>query len=101
VKVSAVGLLPQNTKVQSAGIGSDTRFLRRDFTRVVIQEIPTGRYWGSRGVWTSEIETANNFQTATAALEHGRRLGLSNVQVVVVHEFKESQVIPLKTSIRS
>ena len=80
---------------------SDTRYLRRNFTRVVIQEIPTRRYWGSRGVWTSEIEKANDFQTGTSALEYARRLELPNVQLVMIHEFKECQVIPLKTSIRS
>lgn len=99
--MARVELHPFNTQVRTAGIESDTRFLRRDLTKVVIQEIATRRYWGSRGVWTSEIEKANDFQTGTSALEHVRRLELPNVQLVVIHEFKECQVIPLKTSIRS
>lgn len=56
-----------NAPVSTAGIEFDTRFLRRNCTKVVIQEIPTRRYWGSRGVWTSDIEKASDFQTGSSA----------------------------------
>ncbi len=78
----------------------DTQFLRRHFTKVVIQEMPTGRYWKSSGVWTANVDGATSFQTCSAALEQATHLKLQNVQLVLTREIKECEVIPLKASVR-
>ena len=84
----------------SAGNKFDTQFLRKHFTKVVIQEMPTRRYWGSSGVWTFDIEKATIFRTCSAAHEEAMHLKLPNVQLVLIRELKEFEIIPLKASVR-
>ena len=79
----------------------NTQLLRRHFTKVVIQEMPTGRYWESNGVWTTDIDHATIFRTCTAALEQATHLKLQNVQLVMTREIKELEIIPVKTSVRN
>ena len=78
------------------GFNFASKFLRRDSTKVVIQEIPTGRYWDSKGIWTSDFENATAFLSCYAALEQMDRYRLSNVQLILARELKEYQIIPLK-----
>jgi hypothetical protein len=83
-----------------AGVKFDTQFLRRHFSKVVIQESPTGRFWQNSGVWTTDLEKATSFQTCSAALEQATHLKLQNVQLVLTREIKECEIIPLKASVR-
>lgn len=87
--------------VPISGSKFDTQFLRRHFTKVVIQETPTRRYWGNTGIWTSDVEKATSFRTCSAALEHATHLKLQNVQLVLTRELKECETIPIKTSFRA
>jgi hypothetical protein len=89
----------QPASATSRGNSFDTQFLRRHFTKVVIQEIPTRRYWQTLGVWTSNIEAARTYDSCTKALEEALFLKLKNVQLVLNREFKEWEIIPIKTSI--
>ena len=84
-----------------AGAHLDTQFLKRIATKVVIQEMPTRRYWVSRGVWTSDVEQATDFQTRSSASEHALRLKLPNAQLVVIHEFRDYQIVPLQHNLRA
>ena len=83
----------------NGSIRLDTQYLRRHCTTVVIQEIPTRRYWVNAGVWTSDIERATQFNTCSAALEQAAHSKLSNVQLVLAREIKEYETIPLKSTI--
>jgi hypothetical protein len=91
----------QPTLAPIRGNHLDTQFLRRHFTKVVIQEIPTRRYWKGTGVWTSEIDKATTFRSCSAAMEDATHLKLKNVQLVLTRELRECEVFPLKTSIRA
>ena len=82
------------------GITFDTQFLRRHFSKVVIQETSTGRFWQHPGVWTADTEKATSFRTCSAALEQATHLKLQNVQLVLTREIRECEVIPLKMSFR-
>jgi hypothetical protein len=79
------------------GVKFDTQFLKRHSTSVVIQEMPTGRYWKSTGVWTADIDKATTFRACSAALEQATHLKLQNVQLVLTREIIECEVIPIKT----
>jgi hypothetical protein len=83
-----------------AGVKFDTQFLRRHFSKVVIQETATRRFWQNSGIWTTDLEKATSFQTCSAALEQATHLKLQNVQLVLTREIKECEIIPLKTSVR-
>jgi hypothetical protein len=83
-----------------AGVKFDTQYLRRHFSKVVIQESATGRFWQNAGFWTTDLEKATSFQTCSAALEQATHLKLQNVQLVLTREIKECEIIPLKTSVR-
>jgi hypothetical protein len=84
-----------------AGVKFDTQFLRRHFSKVVIQESPTGRFWQNSGIWTTDIEKATSFRACSAAFEEATHLKLQNVQLVLTREIKETEVIPIKTSVRA
>jgi len=77
----------------------DTQFLKRNWLKVVIQEIPGGQYWECQGLWTSDLQEATSFATCTAALAHANHLNLSNAQLVLTRESKAYGVIPLKASV--
>lgn len=79
----------------SRGTRVDTQFLSRHCVKVVIQEIPTRRFWGSGGVWILEIEKATTFDSRSAALEAASRQNLHNVQLVLSRELKEWEIIPI------
>jgi hypothetical protein len=91
------------SEVASRGFGTkfDTQSLRRHFTKVLIREIPTGRYWESNGFWTSDIGKATSFHDCTAAFEEVTHWRLPLVQLVLTRELVVRQVIPLKTSVRA
>lgn len=79
----------------------NTEFLRQHSTTVVIQEIPTRRYWQSGGVWTPDIERAAQFDTCSGALEQAMHSKLSNVQLVLAREITEYETIPLKATFKN
>ena len=85
--------------IRTPGKG-DTQIVSRTFARVVLQEIPTSRYYQGPGVWTSDILHACDFQTGSAAMECAARLNLSNVQLVMTQEFRDCQIFPLKNSLK-
>jgi hypothetical protein len=66
--------------------------------KIMIQEIPTRRYYRTPGVWTGDIRKASDFRTSTAALETILKSNLNNVQLVSTRDFKRFQVFPLKRS---
>ena len=57
--------------------------------KIMIQEIPTRRYYRTAGVWTGDIHEASNFRTSSAALEVVNRSNLQNVQLVATQDFKD------------
>jgi hypothetical protein len=79
----------------SRGTRVDTQFLTRHCIKVVIQEIPTRRFWGSGGVWILDIEKATSFDSRSAALETASHQNLHNVQLVLSREIKEWEIIPI------
>jgi len=89
---------PPNAK---HGTKFDTQFLRRNFAKVVIQEVPTRRFWQSTGIWTTDVDKATSFRTCSAALEQATLFRLQYVQLVLTREIKECEVIPLKASFRA
>ena len=97
MKGSMVQLGAPNAK---DGIKFDTQFLRRHFSKVVIQEVPTRRFWQSTGIWTADVDKATSFRTYSAALEQATLFRLQYVQLVLTREIKECEVIPLKASFR-
>ena len=74
----------------------DTRVLKRHSIKVVIQEMPGGRYWECQGLWTSDFQSATSFATCTAAMAHVAHLKLSNAQLVLTRESTAYGIIPLK-----
>ena len=86
------------TPAAKEGVKLNTQFLRRNSSKVLIQEASTGRYWQSTGVWTSDVDKATTFRTCSAALEQATHLKLQNVQLILAREIKECEVIPIKTS---
>ena len=87
--------------VANGAIRLNTEFLRRHSTTVVIQEIPTRRYWVSSGVWTADIERAAQFDTCSGAQEEAMHFKLSNVQLVLARELTEYEIIPLRATFGS
>ena len=67
--------------------------------RIMIQEIPTRRYYRTAGVWTGDIHEASDFRTGSAALKVVQQSKLNNVQLVATQDFKAYQVFPLKPRI--
>ena len=63
--------------------------------KILIQEIPTRRYYRAAGVWTGDIREASDFHTGSAALEVVQRSHLHNVQLIATQDFKDYQVFPL------
>ena len=76
----------------------NTQFLRQHSTTVVIQEVPTRRYWAGNGVWTSDIEQAAQFDTCSGAMDQAMHSKLSNVQLVLAREITEYETIPLRAT---
>jgi len=83
------------------GSKGDTEIFSRPLSRVLLQEIPTGRYFQTSGFWTWEVGKATDFQTGSAALECAMKLRLPNVQVVFMQEIKSCRIHPVKSSMRS
>lgn len=92
-------LIMSNVVNPSAHAGGNTEFLRRA-ARVLIQEMPTLRYYHQQGNWVSDESRATNFQTGTAALEFARTCGLTNIQVVIAVETTERRIHPVFSSLR-
>ena len=85
----------------NVGIGFDTRrfdteFLKRHWIKVLIQEVPSGRYWESPGLWTEDFQEATSFATCTAAMAQATHLNLPGAQLVLTRESKAYGIIPLK-----
>ena len=89
------------TRTGGTAIKGDTQTFDRTLARVLLQEIATGRYYQSPGVWTSDEAQAFDFQTGSAARECAVKLSLVTVQVVKKQEFRERQIFPLLSSIKS
>jgi len=87
--------------VANGTIKLNTDFLKRHSTTVVIQEVPTRRYWVGNGVWTSDIDQAAQFDTCSGAQEQAMHFKLANVQLVLAREITEYETIPLKATFRS
>ena len=64
----------------------------------MIQEIPTRRYLRNGGFWTPDIEQATVFANKSAAIEAANEQAFTNVQLVMSREFKEWEILPLKTT---
>jgi len=88
------------TKAGGTAIKADTQSFDRTLARVLLQEVATGRYYQSPGVWTSDEAHAFDFQTGSAARECAAKLSLVNVQVVKKQEFRERQIFPLPSTIK-
>jgi len=67
-------------------------------TKVMIQEIPTRRYLRNGGFWTPDIERATVFENKSAAIEAANGQEFTNVQLVMGREFKEKEILPLRTA---
>ncbi len=82
----------------SRGVGSDPKrpVAQMRAMKIMIQEIPTRRYYRAAGVWTGDVREASDFRTGSAALEVIQRSKLLNVQLVATDDFKAYQVFPLQ-----
>src|SRR5262245_11795601 len=78
---------------------SDTQYFRRFLSEVLLQELATGRYYQAPSLWCSNPACAEKFPTASAARACATQLGLTNVQVVTVHEFRECELLPLQNKL--
>jgi hypothetical protein len=67
--------------------------------KIMIQEIPTRRYYRAVGVWTGDVREASDFRTGSAALEVVQQSKLNNVQLVATQDFKAYQVFSLKQGV--
>ena len=85
-----------NMAAASAARG-DTQSLSRTLSRVLLQEIATGRYYQGPGIWSTDEAHALDFQTGSAARECAVRSNLTNVRIVMTHEFRDCQTFRLKT----
>ena len=85
----------------SRGTRINTQFLSRHCLKVVIQEVPTRRFWGSGGVWVLDIEKATTFDSRSAALEAASHQNLHHVQHVLSRELKEWELIPIDSRSKS
>ena len=65
------------------------------FSQVFLQEIATGRYFRAPSVWSMDEAHALHFRTGYAARECATRLNLTNVQIVIMEEFRECRVFTL------
>src|SRR5262245_14043814 len=83
----------------ATAVESDTQYFRRTLSQVLLQEIATRRYYQAPGLWCSHAGCAMQFPTGSAARECATRLNLTNVQVVMVHEFRECQLFPLQNKL--
>ena len=86
------------TKAAASAAGGDTQTLSRTLSRVLLQEIATGRYYQAPGIWSTDEEHALDFRTGSAARECAIRLSLTNVRLVMMQEFKDRQTFRLKGS---
>jgi hypothetical protein len=75
--------------------GSDTEFLSRHSTKVLIQETSTRRFLAPTGVWTPDAGQAQTFRSGSAALEHVSQKKLTQVQLVLTRAITVSEVIPV------
>jgi hypothetical protein len=57
--------------------------------RILLQHMRNRLYFRRRGVWTSNLQAAYNFQHSDQALEFARTIGLDQVQLAMKQE--ESQ----------
>lgn len=80
--------------------GSDTEFLSRHSTKVMIQEISTRRFLAPTGVWTPDAGQALTFRSGSAAMEHVTQWKLTNVQLVLTRAITVSEVIPMTSAMR-
>ncbi len=78
----------------------DTQYLRRRSTNVIIQEAATRRYLSEKGVWIPDIKQAMTFQSGSKAVEHVKRLKLSNVHLILTRDIRASEVIPVDSLLR-
>ena len=67
--------------------------------KVMIQEVPTRRYYRSTGVWTNDVAQASDFRTSTAALAAISKSKLRNVQLVATRNLKDFEVFPLRQTL--
>jgi len=79
------------------GKNFDSQMLRRVFTQVVIQEIPTRLYLSAGDFWAVDIENATRFDSPAAALEAATNLKLQNIQLVTSRVTKEWEIVPVPT----
>jgi hypothetical protein len=75
----------------------DTQMVRRVFTQVVIQEIPTRLYLSDGDFWAVDIEDARSFDSSFCALEAATHLKLKNIQLVTSRVTKEWEIVPVPT----
>ncbi len=79
------------------GKNFDTQMVRRVFTQVVIQEIPTRLYLSAGDFWAVDIENAISFDSSSCALETATHLKLKNIQLVTSRVTKEWEIVPVPT----
>ena len=91
----------RSIKVSRRATKGDTELISRKLSRVFLQETATERYYDAHGLWILDEAQAFDFRTCSAAHEYAARLSLSNVQIVLQHEFQERLVFRLRTSLRA
>jgi len=84
------------TKAVPSAAQGDTQTLSRTLSKVLLQEVATGRYYQAPGIWCVDEEHALDFRTGSAARECTVRLNLTNVRLVMMQEFRDCQTFRLK-----
>ncbi len=92
---------PPSHAAPASAAGYDTEFLRRNSTKVLIQDAATRRYLTVADVWTTQADQALTFRSGSAAMEHVTRKKLVKVQLVLTRAITFSEVIPTGELLRT
>jgi hypothetical protein len=88
----AIARLPQQFRLDLSHSSrvAQTKLKWRPEMRILLQHMRNRLYFRRRGVWTSNLQAAFDFQRSDQALECARTLGLDQVQLAVKEEEQDS-----------
>jgi|GEM_PF-1797651 len=90
----------QANRATSTDGSYDTKALRHQSTRVLIQQQGSQRYLSADGGWGHDVEQAVSFRSGSAAVEQVVKRKLTKVQLVLIRDIRVSETIPVSACIR-
>jgi len=94
-----MNLQEQTTRTINPAVNHDTEMLRRQSTRVLIQQKGSQQYLSAGGGWSIDVVQAVSFRSGSAAVEQIVKRKLANVQLVLIRDIRVSEIIPVDPSI--